>query len=203
MPEEPQLDPRALRNVLGCYATGVAVITASASAQPDAPHVAVTVNSFASVSLAPPLILFSLARNANILASFQATQNFSVNILSHTQEHLSNTFARPSSANWEDLHYTVGENGCALFSGCLAHLECSKSAELGGGDHIILLGQVTRLHLHDAADPLLFYRGRYGTYTRDLWGKLPPHDSTLNDFSVTGWELIRFCHSERSEESTV
>ena len=177
------IDARTLRNALGCYATGVAVIT---TLNPVGEHVAVTVNSFASVSLAPPLILFSLARNANILASFQAGQHFTVNILGHKQEQLSNMFARPSSAAWDDLRYTVGDNGCALFAGALAQLECRKQAELDGGDHVILLGEVTHIHQHDAGNPLLFYRGRYGTYARDEWGKLPPADGTLNDFS-SGW----------------
>jgi len=177
-------DPRLLRNVLGCYATGVAVITTRNAADE---HIGVTVNSFSSVSLAPPLILFSLARNANVLAAFEATRHFTINILSHTQESLSNMFARPSSASWENIPYTVGENNCALFTGSLAQLECGKFNVIEGGDHLIFLGEVTSVHLHNAADPLLFYRGRYGTYTRDPWSKLPPPDGSLSDFTVPGW----------------
>jgi 3-hydroxy-9,10-secoandrosta-1,3,5(10)-triene-9,17-dione monooxygenase reductase component len=179
-----EIDSRQLRNALGCYATGVAVITTRSATQE---HIGVTVNSFASVSLQPPLILFSLARAANTLAVFRQARHFSVNILSHTQEKLSNTFARPSSASWAELQYTEGDNGCALFAGSLAQLECNKAQELDGGDHIILLGEVTRVHQHEAADPLLFYRGRYGTYTRDPWSKLPPPDGSLSDFTVPGW----------------
>ena len=177
-------DPRLLRNVLGCYATGVAVITARTAANE---HIGVTVNSFSSVSLQPPLVLFSLARTANVLAVFQQAEHFIVNILSHSQEALSNMFARPSTASWAETDYTVGENGCVLFSNSLAQLECKKTAEMEGGDHLIFLGEVTRVHMHDAADPLLFYRGCYGTYTRDPWSKLPPPDGSLSDFTVPGW----------------
>ncbi len=179
-----EIDTRLLRNALGCYATGVAVITTRSATKE---HVGVTVNSFSSVSLQPPLILFSLARTANVLASFQQAEHFIVNILSHRQETLSNMFARPSSASWTEMQYTEGENGCALFTGSLAQLECRKAQEMEGGDHRIFLGEVTRVHLHDAADPLLFYRGRYGTYTRDPWSKLPPPDGSLSDFTVPGW----------------
>ncbi len=179
-----QKDTRALRNILGCFATGVAIITTRAA---DGAHLGVTVNSFSSVSLDPPLILFSLARMAKILTAFQETENFAVNILGHGQEALSNMFARPSTVLWEGMNLTVAENGCALLSGSLAHLECKKAAELDGGDHVILLGDVLRFHLKEAADPLLFYRGRYGTYARNQLSKLPPPDGSLSDFAVTGW----------------
>jgi 3-hydroxy-9,10-secoandrosta-1,3,5(10)-triene-9,17-dione monooxygenase reductase component len=179
-----QKDTRALRNILGCFATGVAIITARGA---DNAHIGVTVNSFSSVSLDPPLILFSLARTAKVLAGFQRTESFAVNILGHGQEALSNMFARPSTASWDGVNFTVAENGCALLSSSLAHLECKKAAELEGGDHVILLGDVTRFHLKEAADPLLFYRGRYGTYARNQFSKLPPPDGSLSDFTVTGW----------------
>jgi flavin reductase (DIM6/NTAB) family NADH-FMN oxidoreductase RutF len=179
-----QMDTRALRNVLGCYATGVAIITARGAAEG---HLGVTVNSFCSVSLEPPLILFSLAHTANVLVTFQTAKSFAVNILGQGQESLSNMFARPSTASWTETKFTEGANGCALFSDCLAQLECHKVSEMEGGDHIIFLGKVTRFHLHTPADPLLFYRGAYGTYTRDRWSKMPPPDSSLSGFAVTGW----------------
>jgi flavin reductase (DIM6/NTAB) family NADH-FMN oxidoreductase RutF len=179
-----QMDTRALRNVLGCYATGVAIITTRGAAEG---HFGVTVNSFCSVSLEPPLILFSLARTANVALTFQTAKSFAVNILGHGQESLSNMFARPSTASWTETNFTEGENGCALFSNCLAQLECQKASEMEGGDHIIFLGKVTRFYLHPSADPLLFYRGVYGTYTRDRWRKMPPPDGSLSGFAVTGW----------------
>jgi flavin reductase (DIM6/NTAB) family NADH-FMN oxidoreductase RutF len=179
-----EMDTRALRNVLGCYATGVAIITARAM---GGAHCGVTINSFCSVSLEPPLILFSLARTANVIVPFSMAKNFAVNILGHGQESLSNMFARPSTASWNETNFTEGENGCALFSNCPAQLECQKASEIEGGDHILFLGEVTRFHLHPSTDPLLFYRGAYGTYTRGRWSKLPPPDSSLSEFAVTGW----------------
>jgi flavin reductase (DIM6/NTAB) family NADH-FMN oxidoreductase RutF len=175
---------RNLRDVLGCYATGVAVITTRTHA---GEHVAVTVNSFASLSLNPPLILFSLGKTANVLAHFQRAQSFAVNVLAHTQESLSNLFARPSTASWETVHYAEGENGCALFADALAQLECSRYAEIDGGDHRTFFGQVTQMHLGRPGDPLLFYRGRYGTYARSQFDKLPAPDGSLSDFAAIGW----------------
>ena len=179
-----QMDTRALRNVLGCYATGVAIITTRGAAEG---HFGVTVNSFCSVSLEPPLILFSLARTANVALTFLMAKSFSVNILRHGQESLSNMFARPSTASWTEMNFIEGENGCALFSNCLAQLECHKASEVEGGDHIIFLGEVSRFHIHPSADPLLFYRGAYGTFTCDRWRKLPPPDGSLSEFVVPGW----------------
>lgn len=180
----PGIDPCALRKILGCYATGVAVITARTATND---HIGVTVNSFSSVSLDPPLILFSLARTANVLASFQHSKRFAVNILGQGQQALSNMFARPSTASWTDAHFTEASNGCALFVNSLAQLECDKAAELEGGDHLIFLGEITGFHLRATADPLLFFRGAYGTYTRDQWSKMPPTDGSLSEFAVTGW----------------
>ena len=179
-----EIDIRKLRNVLGCYATGVAVIT-TRTASGD--HVGVTVNSFSSVSLDPPLILFSLVRTANVLLGFQQATNFVVNILTSGQQTLSNMFARPSTACWADINFAHAANGCALFTDSLAHLECDKTAELDGGDHLIFIGTVTSFHLRSPVDPLLFYRGAYGTYKRDQWSKLPPPDGSLSEFVVPGW----------------
>jgi 3-hydroxy-9,10-secoandrosta-1,3,5(10)-triene-9,17-dione monooxygenase reductase component len=183
-PPAIQHDPRSLRNVLGCYATGVAILTTiTAEKQP----IGVTVNSFSSVSLDPPLILFSLLNTAGILPHFQQAEHFNVNILSSKQEALSNIFARPSSATWDTLPYENNPEGCALFSGCVAQLECRRYAEIDGGDHRIFLGTVLRFHLLSPAEPLLFYRGRYGTYVRDQWAKTPPADSELTELSIPGW----------------
>jgi 3-hydroxy-9,10-secoandrosta-1,3,5(10)-triene-9,17-dione monooxygenase reductase component len=179
-----QMDARTLRNVLGCYATGVAIITTRTATDV---HVGVTVNSFASVSLDPPLVLFSLARTANVLATFQQAKSFAVNILGQGQQNISNMFAKPSTAHCEDVRLINGGNNCALFADSLSHLECDKAMEVDGGDHVIFIGRVTSTHLNSPAEPLLFFRGAYGTYTRDQWSKMPPHDSSLFNFSVSGW----------------
>lgn len=155
------VDTRALRNVLGCFATGVAVITTRTA---DGRHVGVTVNSFAAVSLDPPLTLFSLARSANVLNAFLEAEHFLVNILAAHQGALSNNFARPSTAEWDDSQYCAASNGCAQFAGIVASIECAKVREIDGGDHVIVLGQVIAFQHHTAKSPLLFYRGAYGTY---------------------------------------
>jgi flavin reductase (DIM6/NTAB) family NADH-FMN oxidoreductase RutF len=178
------IDSRSLRNVMGCYATGVAIVTTRTAA---GAHVGVTINSFSSLSLDPPLILFSLGKKANTLAHFQQAETFAVSVLAHTQESLSNLFARPSTASWENTPYSEGENGCALFAGALARLECSRYAEIDGGDHCTFFGQVTQIHLGEPVDPLLFFRGRYGTYARSQFDKLPAQDGSLSDFAATGW----------------
>jgi flavin reductase (DIM6/NTAB) family NADH-FMN oxidoreductase RutF len=175
---------RTLRDVLGCYATGVAIISTRTG---KGEHVAVTVNSFASLSLNPPLVLFSLGKTANILTHFQLAQCFAVNILAHQQESLSNVFARPSGACWDTCTYSEGDNGCALFADVLAQLECSRYAEIDGGDHRTFFGQVTQMHLGRGADPLLFYRGRYGTYARSSFEKMPVPEGSLSDFAPNGW----------------
>jgi 3-hydroxy-9,10-secoandrosta-1,3,5(10)-triene-9,17-dione monooxygenase reductase component len=175
-----QVDGRSLRNVLGCYATGVAIMATRTQA---GEHVGVTVNSFASVSLDPPLILFSLGKTASVLSHFSQAEFFTVNILAHRQEKLSNGFARPSTAPWASSRYSEAENGCALFAGCVAYLECERYAELDGGDHRILLGRVTQVHLHGTTDPLLFFRGRYGTFVSGA----PMDEKAVGDFTVQGW----------------
>lgn len=184
-----EIDTRSLRNVLGCYATGVAVIAARTS---SLEHVGVTVNSFSSLSLDPPLVQFSLVKTAGVLTHFQQAEHFSVNILSHKQEALSNMFARPSTASWDTVDHVDGKDGCALISGCLAQLECSRHDEIDGGDHRIFIGAVLRFHLLEPAHPLLFYRGRYGTYIKNEWDIAPTPDGTLSDFTSSeptahGW----------------
>lgn len=179
-----QIDTKVLRQVLGCYATGVAVITTRTSDGTDA---AVTVNSFASVSLAPPLVLFSMALTSNITPTFLAAGDFTVNVLSEAQQSISNRFARPSSASWDGIELSRGHNGCALLRGSLAQLECRKHHAVDGGDHVIFLGLVTSVHLSAERDALLFFRGAYGTYARNQWGKSPPPDGSLGDIAALGW----------------
>jgi 3-hydroxy-9,10-secoandrosta-1,3,5(10)-triene-9,17-dione monooxygenase reductase component len=178
-----QFDSKALRAVLGCFATGVAIITSRSATR----RFGVTVNSFSSVSLEPPLILFSLANTANVLPDFQSVDYFAVNFLTHEQEFLSNRFARPSSAEWPTEKVLDVRNGCPVFEDSLAYLECEKTAELEAGDHRIFLGKVTHFHNHDAGHPLLFFRGGYGTYTRDRGNQPSFAESSLSGFGVAGW----------------
>lgn len=181
--QDAAFDARALRNALGHYATGVAVITTRTSA---GAHTGVTVNSFTSVSLAPPLVLFCIANRANVLAAFEQAGHFTINVLAMGQQDLSNRFAKPSSNNWDGVNYKAGEHGCALLAGALASFECARRAAYPGGDHLILVGEVLRFEAAATAEPLVFYQGNYGTFTRDQSGANAAPDGTLSDF-VSYW----------------
>jgi len=130
------IDPHQFREVCGQYATGVAVITASAADR----QVGVTVNSFSSVSLDPPLVQFSLDRKASVFPVFTECGHFAVNVLSRGQQALSNMFAVRSDA-FEEVDFSEGVGGCPVFADCVANLECEKFAVYDGGDHIIILGR--------------------------------------------------------------
>jgi flavin reductase (DIM6/NTAB) family NADH-FMN oxidoreductase RutF len=154
------IDPRQFREVCGQYATGVAVITAKEGAR----LVGVTVNSFSSVSLDPPLVQFSLDRKASVFPIFSACGYFAVNVLSREQQALSNMFAVRSDA-FEEVAFAGGTGGCPVIEGCIANLECEKFAVYDGGDHIIVLGRVKRLQCAPATEPLLFFRGGYRSFS--------------------------------------
>lgn len=172
-------DLRALRVALGQYTTGVTVVTTRA---PGGAHVGITVNSFTSVSLNPPLVLFCLSNRSSLLTVFEQAAHFAVNVLAIGQQALSNRFAKPSVNTWEDVRFRLGQHGCALLTGALGTLECARRAAYPGGDHLILVGEVVRFDTVTAAEPLVFYQGNYGTFTRDQSGVAAPPDGTLSDF---------------------
>lgn len=150
---------RDFRNALGNFATGIAIMTTRGS---DGRLVGITVNSFSSVSLDPPLVSFCLDRNALSLQSFLTGTHFGVNVLSEGQEALSAAFARSSVADkFDGLSFAVGTNGCPLLPDCLSHLECVREALHDAGDHLIVIGRVVGLAHHGEGKPLLYFRGRY------------------------------------------
>jgi flavin reductase (DIM6/NTAB) family NADH-FMN oxidoreductase RutF len=152
------MDGRQFRDCMGCFATGVAVMTAIDFAGGPA---GLTVNSFASVSLDPPLILWSLRRDSRILPAFQASPGFIVNILAADQAELSTHFAGKSRENWANIRYEPGLYGIPRLSGVHAALECEKHAKYEGGDHVIFVGRPVVVDADSQAKPLVFYRGRY------------------------------------------
>jgi flavin reductase (DIM6/NTAB) family NADH-FMN oxidoreductase RutF len=152
------VESRTLRDCLGCFATGVAVITAVDIAGRPA---GLTVNSFAAVSLDPALILWSLRRDSRILPVFQASPGFIVNVLSAGQTALSAHFAGAKGHSWADVSYETGLYGIPRLSGVHAALECEKHARHDGGDHVIFVGRAVALTVNSQARPLVFYRGRY------------------------------------------
>ncbi|HEX2545845.1 MAG TPA: flavin reductase [Ramlibacter sp.] len=150
-------DARALRQVLGAFVTGVTVIT-TVDAQ-GKPH-GLTANSFTSVSLDPPLILWSQSLAAPSHPVFRAAERFVVNILADDQVEVSNRFARSSPDKFAGCEWTPGLGGVPLIAGCAAYLECRRMDTFPGGDHAVFLGQVERIE-RSGRQPLVFGGGRY------------------------------------------
>jgi flavin reductase (DIM6/NTAB) family NADH-FMN oxidoreductase RutF len=157
------VDPRELRTALGGFATGVTIVTTRTD---DGRNVGLTCNSFASVSLKPPLILWSLVTNSSSLAAFQDCSHFAVNVLGHTQGDLAMKFARSGEDKFADISWTPGLGGAPVLAGCVATFQCRSADRYYGGDHVIFLGAVEAFtHVTDA--PLLFSRGKFGAFTPD------------------------------------
>lgn len=151
-------DTTAFRRALGSFATGVAVATARAE---DGSMVGMTISSFNSVSLDPPLVLFSIARSAWSLPALRAAKAYGVNILGRDQIELSNRFARPSSDKWSAVAHESGPHGAPLLCDAIARFECVPHACHDGGDHLIFLARVVRFERTQSDAPLLFFGGRY------------------------------------------
>jgi flavin reductase (DIM6/NTAB) family NADH-FMN oxidoreductase RutF len=158
------LHARAFRRALGQFATGVAVITAQAT---DGSAIGLTMSSFNSVSVDPPLILFSIDRKAFSLAAMTKAKGYAVNILGRDQEHLSDRFARSLADKWEAVEHTLGLTAAPLIAGAIAHFECQPHAQYDGGDHVIFVGRVVRFSAHPAKEPLIFFRGAYRSLARN------------------------------------
>lgn len=153
------IEPRLFRQLLGCFPTGVAIITTrNAQGQP----VGLTCNSFSSVSLEPPLVLFSLRTASSLMDTFNCAEGFAINILSQSQDALSGRFASSKIADkFEGVGWRSGALGMPLIADCLASFECSTFARHEAGDHVIFIGEVR--HMADgSSDPaLVFYKGAY------------------------------------------
>ena len=152
------MDATELRDALGCFATGITIVT---TVGPRGELIGITANSFNSVSLDPPLILFSLNRRAHSLRVFLSTQTFAVNILREDQEALSKRFAQALEDKWSGVEYETWDTGCPILADALAGFECKIRHTYHGGDHVIFVGEVLRLRHDPNGRPLLFYRGRY------------------------------------------
>src|SRR4029077_15621646 len=154
---DPRDDQRAFRRALGQFATGVAIITARVGDQ----TVGVTANSFTSVSLDPPLVLWSLESKAQSLPVFRGASHFAVNVLSADQVALSTRFARSTSDKFQAVEWRPRASGAPLIKDVAAQFECRREAEHDGGDHVILIGRVDRFARFDR-EVLVFAHGRYG-----------------------------------------
>ena len=150
-------DSRQLRNVLGTFTTGVTIVTTRDAN--GVPH-GVTANSFSSVSLEPPLVLWSQALTSRSLPGFRDSDHFAVNILADDQVAISQHFAKPQEDKFANMEYSDGLGGVPVLQGTVAHFECVKVASYPAGDHIIYLGRVERVG-HSGRRPLAFAHGRY------------------------------------------
>ena len=151
-------DSLAFRQAMGRFATGVTVVTTRDQAGANC---GVTINSFASVSLDPPLILFCLDKAAMSYNTFRDAERFVINFLCEEQHHLSVRFSTAASDKWDGVAFDFWPSDLPALKGCLANLECRKDAVHEGGDHIIIVGRVEHLLLDSEKKPLLYYQSGY------------------------------------------
>ena len=154
------IDPRAFREAMGCFASAVTVVSTITD---DGQAVGVTVNSFNSVSLDPPLVLFCLGREATNYDHFMASGRFAVNILRRKQDDVSSGFAADGANFFQNLDAEISNLGNPLVPNTLAMFDCVTEAIHDGGDHVILIGRVHELRHDPDGEPQLYYRSRYGT----------------------------------------
>ncbi|MBV9528262.1 MAG: flavin reductase family protein [Sphingomonas sp.] len=151
-------DQRAFRSALGCFPTGVTIVTAP---NPGGDPIAMTVSSFNAVSLDPPLVLFSVKRSAFSLPVLLEASHFAVSVLRGDQTEISARFAHAQGAKWAGLEPRFGATGCPLASQGLATFECEPHAVHDGGDHLIIIGRVVSFEVEADGEPLIFFRGGY------------------------------------------
>lgn len=161
--DSSSIDPRDFRNALGTYGTGVTIITATAA---DGKPYGITCNSFASVSLNPPLVLWSLGIYSSSLIVFQNASHFTVHVLGTLQQGLANKFAKSSEDKFAGVDWTPGLGNAPVLADSVANFQCRSVNRYYGGDHVIFLGAV-EAYDYNASEPLLFARGTYGRFLTD------------------------------------
>lgn len=166
-PEPAGVDPaadegarREFRRTLGQFATGVTIMTALT---PERDRVGMTVNSFNSLSLDPPLILWSIANTTPAFKQFQLNDPFAVNVLSAGQETLARQMAQSATDKFRDIGVLNGRGAVPLIEGCVAYMECDVWARYPGGDHDIIVGHVRRV-FNTGKEPLLFHNGTFRSF---------------------------------------
>jgi flavin reductase (DIM6/NTAB) family NADH-FMN oxidoreductase RutF len=154
---ETAFDTKAFRHALGQFPTGVCIVTAKVEEK----RLGMTVSSFNSLSLDPPLVLFSIDRRAASLPLWEKAEAYAVNVLAENQKDLSNRFARSLANKWEATDYRNGLLDVPLLPGAVAVFECAAFARHDGGDHTLFIAEVKRFHAHRDRQPLVFGKGRY------------------------------------------
>lgn len=164
--DNPPFDGTEFRRALGTFPTGVAIITTRGA---DGSPVGLTCNSFSSVSLDPPLVLWSLRSASKTLAAFRGASGFAINVLAEDQSKLSGRFASSSIADkFEGVGHSTGYGGLPLIDDCLARFHCTTFAQHEAGDHVIFIGKVERFEHGREEDPLVFYKGAYMMLAQSL-----------------------------------
>ena len=158
--QPPSFSAREFRAALGMFATGVTIVTARA---PDGQVIGLTANSFNSVSLTPPLVLWSLSRAAASLPVFATGSHYAINILASDQKALAERFALKGADRWQGVSFDLGVGGAPLLHGAAASFECFNRSRYEEGDHVIFVGEVERCAWREGASPLLFHGGRFYT----------------------------------------
>jgi flavin reductase (DIM6/NTAB) family NADH-FMN oxidoreductase RutF len=154
-------DTRAFRQALGLFPTGVVVVTAG-----EGRHVGITANSFTSVSLDPPLILWCIDKLSDRFQAFAQAQTFTISILGTAHEAVSVRLAKQGSHHLDGIELLPTELGPPALGEALAYFECERQAVHDAGDHAIVVGKVIHFARHDAGAPLVFFQGRYGALAR-------------------------------------
>jgi flavin reductase (DIM6/NTAB) family NADH-FMN oxidoreductase RutF len=153
------VDIRSFRKALGCFASGVTVVTTVVPGT-KAP-VGVTVSAFSSLSLEPPMVLFCLGKQTSTLEAFKGFGHFAINVLSEHQRDLSIRFASRSEDKWQGVEWESWDSGVPILRHCLTSLECRLVNTVDGGDHLIFVGEVVRLKHQEGGSPLIYFRGSY------------------------------------------
>jgi flavin reductase (DIM6/NTAB) family NADH-FMN oxidoreductase RutF len=156
----PAFSQREFRASLAMFATGVTIVTART---PAGVLVGLTANSFNSVSLQPPLVLWSLAQGAGSMAALSTGSHYAINILAADQKALAERFASGRTDRWQGVAYTEGASGAPLLDGAAASFECFNRSRYEEGDHVIFVGEVERCTHRSGAAPLLFHGGKFYT----------------------------------------
>jgi flavin reductase (DIM6/NTAB) family NADH-FMN oxidoreductase RutF len=156
-----RISPESFRQASGLWATGVSIVTTT---DPDGVPFGLTMNSVTSLSLEPPLYLANVDNGSDTLGPMLASRMFCINVLADDQQDLSNKFARKDDDKFADVSYIVGATGAPRLAGVLLSIDCRITAVHEGGDHKIVIGEVTEIITTNADDtrkPLLYYSGRY------------------------------------------
>ena len=158
--DQPSIDSGLFRNVLGHFPTGVTAVTAVNEGRP----VGMAIGSFMSVSLDPPLVAFLPTKDSTSWADIRAAGSFCVNVMAQDQMATCGVMASRADDKFVDVSWRPGPTGAPILDGSIAYMDCTIEAVYDGGDHDIVVGRVVELDVLDAKDPLLFWKGGYGTF---------------------------------------